>query len=347
MKRIATLDGWRGIAISMVLVDHARFSMHIDPSASMSTGPHGVTLFFVLSGFLITSRLAAEKQSTGSIDLRRFYVRRFFRLMPAAWTFLWFALIYTVFSPGALVGLFNIVAALLFFRNYSYLLAPGPALTGHFWTLSIEEQFYIVWPSILVLTGSRMARWVALSGAVLIGIYRFAHWSSLASLSFEPAQATQLHADSLLLGCAAALFLPRIRPYLRDWMVIPLLIALVPCIANYHLLIPLRESIILALLLAITSSSESKAFAILNWKPVAFLGTISYSLYLWQQPFTSYGHIGPRHLLFAAVALPCFALGSYYLIEKPFIDRPYRKCLDVVPATGTVASGVDSPLSGE
>ena len=125
MKRIPTLDGWRGVAILLVLVDHARFALHLDPSASMSTGPHGVTLFFVLSGFLITSLLTQEKQSKGSIDLRRFYVRRFFRLMPAAWAFLWFALVYAILSPQRLVGFVNIAAALLFVRNYSYLFAPG------------------------------------------------------------------------------------------------------------------------------------------------------------------------------------------------------------------------------
>jgi peptidoglycan/LPS O-acetylase OafA/YrhL len=329
MNRIPTLDGWRGIAIMLVLIDHARFALHLDPSAGMSTGLHGVTLFFVLSGFLITSRLVAEKQSKGSIDLRHFYARRFFRLMPAAWVFLWFAAVHAAFSSERLVGFINVGAALLFCSNYSYLIAPSIGLTGHFWTLSIEEQFYIAWPSILILSGSRIARWVAVGGAALVTIYRIVRWSSLARLPVELAQATQLHADALLLGCAVALFLPRIRRYLRDWMVLPLVAALIPCITSYHLLIPVRESIIIALLLAITSCSGSRLFLIFEWKPLAFLGTISYSLYLWQQPFTSLGHNGPHQLWFAAVAFPCVALGSYYLVEKPFIEQTRRKRSEV------------------
>jgi len=91
MKRIPTLDGWRGIAVLLVLADHVRFALHAEASPGVATGQHGVTIFFVLSGFLITSKLMEEKNATGSIDLRSFYVRRFFRLMPAAWAFLLFA----------------------------------------------------------------------------------------------------------------------------------------------------------------------------------------------------------------------------------------------------------------
>ena len=84
MKRIPALDGWRGIAILMVLADHVIFNVwQRYPRPWMRTGTHGVTLFFVLSGFLITSNLLAEP-----ISLRKFYIRRFFRLIPTAWTFL-------------------------------------------------------------------------------------------------------------------------------------------------------------------------------------------------------------------------------------------------------------------
>src|ERR1700678_2855001 len=84
MKRITVLDGWRGVAILLVLFDHIQFSIHgTYPQPWMQTGQHGVTIFFVLSGFLITSKLIEKP-----IDLRHFYIRRFFRLMPAAWTYL-------------------------------------------------------------------------------------------------------------------------------------------------------------------------------------------------------------------------------------------------------------------
>jgi peptidoglycan/LPS O-acetylase OafA/YrhL len=327
MKRIPTLDGWRGIAILLVLVDHGLAALHFTPITGRTTGQHGVSVFFVLSGFLITSRLTAEKQTTGAIDLRRFYVRRFFRLMPAAWLYLCFAFVMAMESADKIQGAINCSAALLFFRNYSYLIVPSDWLTGHFWTLSIEEQFYIVWPSMLAFAGARIARWAAVLAAAVIAIYRFAHWSTLMSLPAEHTQVTQLRADALLMGCAVALFMPSIRPYLRDWMALPLAAAFAVCVARYHLLVPLHESLIIALLLAVTSSSQSRIFSFLDYRPIAFLGTISYSLYLWQQPCTSIAYLGPVQFPIAVVALACLALASYYLVEKRFIALGHRETL--------------------
>jgi peptidoglycan/LPS O-acetylase OafA/YrhL len=327
MKRIPALDGWRGIAILLVLIDHARAALHLDQGAGASTGPHGVTLFFVLSGFLITSRLNFELQSSGTINLRRFYKQRFFRLMPAAWLYLWFAFLIAMLTPNRLNGAINCAAALLLFRNYSHFLVPDSWMTGHFWTLSIEEQFYIGWPSVMAFAGARVARWAAAFTAIIIAAHRFYVWNSISSTPFPLVnlEGTQLCADSLLAGCALALFLPRIRPYLRDWMAFPLIAALAACVMRYHTVMPLHESLIMAFLLAITSSSHSRVFSLLDWKPVAFLGKISYSLYLWQQPLTTFAEKGPGHFLIAVVALPCMALGSYYFIEKPFIERGRRK----------------------
>jgi peptidoglycan/LPS O-acetylase OafA/YrhL len=322
MRRIPTLDGWRAIAILLVLVDHALAALNLGPGGT--TGQHGVTIFFVLSGFLITSRLADEKQSTGSINLRRFYLHRFFRLMPAAYFYLVFAFIFCILiSRATWRESINFVAALLFFRNYSIHLVPADWITGHFWTLSIEEQFYIVWPSMLAFVNLRSARWIAVAGALIISIYRFAIWST--ALPMYQTQDTQLRADSLLAGCAVALFMPKILPYLRDWMTLPLVAAFALCVARYQVLIPLHESLIIAFLLAITTSSKSRAFYFLNWRPVAFLGMLSYSLYLWQQPFTLVARCGWIPFICAVVLLPCVALYSYYRIEKPFIERSHRK----------------------
>jgi peptidoglycan/LPS O-acetylase OafA/YrhL len=200
-------------------------------------------------------------------------------------------------------------------------------MTGHFWTLSIEEQFYIGWPSVMAFAGARVARWAAAFTAIIIAAHRFYVWNSISSTPFPLVnlEGTQLCADSLLAGCALALFLPRIRPYLRDWMAFPLIAALAACVMRYHTVMPLHESLIMAFLLAITSSSHSRVFSLLDWKLVAFLGKISYSLYLWQQPLTTFAEKGPGHFLIAVVALPCMALGSYYFIEKPFIERGRRK----------------------
>ena len=306
----------------MVLIDHANRAM--GPNNAETIGLHGVTIFFVLSGFLITTGLMREKEATGRIDLRKFYIRRFFRLMPCAWNFLLFALVMAMLSPERSVALSNIIAALFFFRNYAQLFVPNYALTGHFWSLSIEEQFYLIWPSLLILLGMHRARWFAVAGATAIAIYRFAHWSNIVV-----PWGTHVRADALLAGCAVALFLPTIRKWLRAWMAIPLLTGLVLCIIRYRGLIPLHESAIIALLLAVTSSSESALFRILDWKPVAFLGTISYSLYVWQQPYALAVFSHSMQPLAAVLELFGIALISYFFLEEPLVVLGHK----LTPAT--------------
>jgi peptidoglycan/LPS O-acetylase OafA/YrhL len=322
MKRIPTLDGWRGIAILLVLVDHAILATRRNNAET--TGQHGVTIFFVLSGFLITTRLMREKEETGRNDLRQFYIRRFFRLMPCAWGFLLFSLIPAMQSPERSGALANIISALFFFRNYAHLFASDFQLTGHFWSLSIEEQFYLAWPSLMIVLGMHKARWFAVAGAAAIAFYRFAHWSSIESQPPFFRDGTHIRADALLIGCAMALFLPSIRRWLRTWMAIPLLAGLVMCMMRYYSLVPLHESAIIALLLAVTASSRSAFFRILDWKPLTFLGTISYSLYVWQQPFAIMVH-GRFMQPFAAVAMLFgVALISYYFLEEPSVKLGHK-----------------------
>ena len=139
-QRIPSLDGWRGIAILLVLFDHIQmplFGRYARPW--MQTGQHGVTIFFVLSGFLITSKLIE-----GPINLRQFYIRRFFRLMPAAWIYLATLLFLNRMTGISFTTWPELHACLFFYRNMVDV--PGPGLAGHFWSLSLEEQFYLVWP---------------------------------------------------------------------------------------------------------------------------------------------------------------------------------------------------------
>ena len=320
MKRIPTLDGWRGIAVLLVLADHVRFALHAEASPGVATGQHGVTIFFVLSGFLITSKLMEEKNATGSIDLRSFYLRRFFRLMPAAWVFLLLAAIGAVISDRSATAARGIFSSLFFWRNYAYLFGPDHGLTGHFWSLSIEEQFYLVWPFLMVIAGRRAIRWVAVTGAVAIALYRFVSWDRLIQLPLWKICGTHLRADALLIGCVAALFLPLIKTYLRAWMALPLLAALIACFIHYRALIPASESLTIAALLLVTSQCRTAVFQVLDWKPLAFLGTISYGVYLWQQLFMLevYGG-GSVYLSFAFFAGAVAT--SYLFIEKPLMER--------------------------
>ena len=164
---IPTLDGWRAIAILMVLVDHALFFGFRASRVALwpvppALGLHGVNLFFALSGFLITSRLLEEWRVTGAISLRGFYIRRAFRILPAA------LLVLAATATLGLVGLIpvsrmEVLGAVFFFRNYlpgaSYPDATG-FFTEHYWSLAVEEHFYLAWPALLLLTlRKRWAPW--------------------------------------------------------------------------------------------------------------------------------------------------------------------------------------------
>lgn len=334
--RIPTLDGWRGIAILLVLIDHAGKASRLN---LIPTGVHGVTLFFVLSGFLITSRLMSEQTRTGSVSLKNFYRRRFFRLMPCAWLYL---LIVFLISRNSHVQTDlpqGILPSLLFFRNFAHI--DGIVLTGHFWSLSIEEQFYLIWPAAFILFGARRAAWLAVGASLFLATYRFTNWNHI---SLVDSVATQYHADALLIGCASALVLPQLRHHLRAWMALPLCASAVYFIAEFHMLVPMREPLVITGLLAVTTSTRSRMFAPLNWRPLTFLGLISYSLYVWQEPFMFLRYQTLSSRFIGVAALFAVALTSYYFVERPMIslgktlDPRNRK--DVTSSASAMASNV-------
>ena len=316
--RIPTLDGWRGIAILMVLFDHFQVSLFgYCPIPWLQTGQHGVTIFFVLSGFLITSKLIE-----GPIDLKQFYIRRLFRLLPAAWAYLAFLLLLDRLTMIHATPLSDIRACVLFYRNY-YHSPTAIHFAGHFWSLSLEEQFYLLWPWVLVLAGAWRSRWIAIAGAAGCAIYRWIHWSYYANIPFANYQ-SQVRADALLVGCALALLLsePSTRERAERYssmFVVPSLALLVFCIARFHSLPPLCEGVAIAgLILASTLNSRLLVARTLSIVPLAWLGIVSYSIYLWQQLFIQLGS-GTSRVLSLLVALPVFSLASFYFIEKPGI----------------------------
>lgn len=343
-QRIPSLDGWRGIAIAMVLFDHIQFAAtdgYLRPWTQ--TGRHGVTIFFVLSGFLITSNLIA-----GPINLKRFYIRRFFRLMPAAWLFLGTTALFDLLTGMRLTSWADIRACLFFYRNYTGLLKSN--IAGHFWSLSIEEQFYLVWPCLLVLFGLRRCRWIAAATAVCIASFRWLMWQHYQDKLL--ANRTEVRADALLVGCLMALLLSdsMIRERVLRWSkfcALPAGLGLMLGIGFFHLLQPLWESVCIAVLLSSTMLHPNDAISrIISSKPLTWLGTISYSLYLWQELFMV---VRRNPLLLATgicLVLPVCALGSYFLVERPTTrlgrrltapspDKPLERSSILVPVTET------------
>lgn len=312
-RRIAVLDGWRGIALLLVLLEHVVTSITGSyPFSWTQTGQHGVTLFFVLSGFLITARL-----KEGNLDLKKFYIRRFFRLMPVAWAYLATVEVVGLLLGHSWISLHELAACVFFFRNY--IGGQATVYAGHFWSLSMEEQFYLVWPLLLLLAGSRRAAWIATAGAFACAFFRLENWTHYNRLweSFH----TEVRADALFTGCVLALILSgRSRePILRfaGRATLPALALLLYCFYAFHWLPPLMESVAFALLIAATLSSPvSRLRKVLESRVLVWVGSVSYSVYVWQQVFIMPRWHGAARILMYGL-MPIFALASYYLIEKP------------------------------
>lgn len=213
IRRVDGVDGLRGLAVIAVVIYH--FFGNVMPGGFL-----GVDLFFVLSGFLITSLLIRERAVTGRIDLKDFWLRRLRRIFPAA--------VFVLFIGIAAAGLVGGDAAVslptqflgtLFFVNNwtqiagseSYFADSGVQVFAHYWSLAVEEQFYLLWPLIftalgLFLVNNRRIKWAAIAGAVLSAVWMVIKYDP----SGDPTRVyygTDTHAFGLLLGAALALWI--------------------------------------------------------------------------------------------------------------------------------------------
>jgi len=276
----------------------------------MSYAILGVRIFFVISGYLITTLLLQEQAKTGTISLRDFYVRRAYRILPAATAFLIPALI---ISRHELTW-YHAAAAVLYLSDFD---PTRPRFLGHLWSLSVEEQFYLLWPSVL-------KRWYGHRVGILLGVVAIAPLYQLVgyALQLHVAQTFFAVADNLAIGCLLAIFAPRI-PQIRKWlglaMIAPvLLVPLCLAVSRTRTLIllfvlwPLMYVSIAGVLLHVVQTPSR----LLNLGPVVWLGKISYSLYLWQQVFVFGPGPRPAYLIIPAVGMACL---SYYLVERPML----------------------------
>ena len=144
LRRIPSLDGMRAVALVFVLANHVLFAQDT-PWLLLWDGQMGLRVFFVMSGFLITGMVMAEKRKTGRIDLKRFYLRRALRILPVIVVYLG-ALAALTAAGWLRVPAAELWTSLLSIRDW----VPGNWYTGHFWSLSFEERFYLVWPSLVI-----------------------------------------------------------------------------------------------------------------------------------------------------------------------------------------------------
>ena len=207
--RIPSLDGLRAMSICLVIVGHASATVAVfSHSAStlfafIGAGRLGVSVFFVISGFLITKLLAREQQAAQSIDLKAFYIRRMLRIFPAFYCY-WLVVLALTLLGCIHVPRLDLVSSAVYIWNYVPRKVDSWFL-GHTWSLSLEEQFYLLWPFILFLSGPKRGKWIA------FGIVVFAPFLRVASYflfpSTRPLIGMMLHtrADSLMIGSLLAL----------------------------------------------------------------------------------------------------------------------------------------------
>jgi peptidoglycan/LPS O-acetylase OafA/YrhL len=321
---LPTLDGWRAVAIVAVLCCHAGW-----PTPTLAPyGAMGVSLFFAISGFLITRRLTDEKR----IDLAAFFRRRAFRILPPIVVYLVVLAVLGLWLRVIPVDSAQLLASLFFFRNYHTALAGHGWYTGHFWSLAVEEHFYLFWPVLLSIAGFRRARWLAPLFALAIAGWRaldlhygwVAHWNPALAGSLGR---TDYRLDSLLLGCAMALIWHHARVQALLERISGTALAIAAAVAAVCCQIwtpPAYLTIVAALMVVIPASTVAQPRCwlgrILEWRPLAWIGRLSYSLYIWQQLFLAPSPAGlwqraPWNL---AAAFAC-AAASYYLIERPAI----------------------------
>jgi peptidoglycan/LPS O-acetylase OafA/YrhL len=339
--RIASLDGLRGISVALVLLAHGGVSMGAPRwlHETYSLANIGVRVFFVISGYLITHLLLTERARTGEIDLAAFYVRRSFRILPAAYVYM---AIVIVACWSSLSGV-DVASSVLYLANYH---EHHAWVLSHLWSLGVEEQFYLLWPLLLVLLFARrravLGAALALSPLVRAGLMvAFALRVPLVSMQSVTFWFPSV-ADALATGCLLAVVRPELERRARTlgsrWMLlVPLAtLALVQVqridsrytgIAYQVLVIPLIH---VGIALTVDHCVRAR-YRVLNAGPLRWSGLASYSLYLWQQPFLEStvkltGSAGwwQRYPLNFALSAAC-GFASYYLVEQPVLRYRERR----------------------
>ena len=333
------VDGLRAVAIATVVAYHAWPSL-------LSGGFIGVDVFFVISGFLITRLILAELQA-GTFSLPVFLARRIRRLLPAAAVSM-----SVVIAAGAVILLpetfrelgRSVVAAslmfanLLFYRTAGYFSAPAdekPLL--HAWSLSVEDQFYLTWPLLLLLLAPRLPRaaLIALASALLLASFAHAELTLPANQDYAFYMLLP-RAWELLAGCLLALLAGALRP--EGYVAGVLATAGLAVIgASAVLLAPGAHFPGLGALPAVAGtmmviaaglgSDQGRAPAVvrlLSWRPIVLAGLVSYSLYLWHWPILSLGQyaasrpLNPVETLAAGAVSIALAVLSWRYVERPF-----------------------------
>lgn len=368
LASIPALDGIRAVAVFLVLFFHLGI---VQPAIPFVPGPLGVLGFFVLSGFLITWLLIREQEKTGSISLKGFYRRRALRIFPAFYVF-W---LIAVGSRWLVHGRSDVpwpqaLSAFFYVSNYLHAIAhPFPTFIQHTWSLSAEEQFYLLWPlAFLLFSKKRKLLMLGLTIVIAaIWLHRAQLWMSSHS-GYHITYAFDTRADALLVGCLLALALKEevggqaperiCRPTWAPVVTILLIgvsVFLDHAWEGYQLVggLALEPLLVAVLICQLIVQTRYWAWRWLDSKPAVYLGRISYPLYLYHMEATHLASRITAHIagqsteVFVASAVVlavAIASCSYYLVERPFLSLKTRS--SAAAAAPMLKMPVASPQTG-
>jgi peptidoglycan/LPS O-acetylase OafA/YrhL len=354
LGRVPELDGVRGLAILFVLGNHAPLGRL---SSLLPGGFAGVDIFFVLSGFLITTLLVQEFDATGSINLWNFYVRRALRLAPALIGMLMVLCLFSfvVYDRAQAQGnCRDALIALFYSSNWVRVFSKNQlGLLAHTWSLSTEEQFYLLWPLILLalLRFTPRRHYVVLVAAAiallswLVNIHLAMRLPSTPRLILHLCFGLDSRAETLMLGCilgvvlSSGLINEHTKTTIQKWLkvVAPLSLLVLLAFSIFSYLIGPRffycGFVVLALLAAalicdvmVSPRSFTKRLLAMKW--LVWMGSISYGLYLWHWPIVhAMNQFGYKGWTIVLIGLPLtflFVLPSYYFMERPILQLRKR-----------------------
>ena len=354
---VVGLDGVRGVAVLLVFISHFHWILSPDPfltkvtpwhfiNRTLEAGFMGVDIFFVLSGFLITSLLMKDRSTNQKNLFKRFYRRRALRLLPALYALLiadFFVSRWENF-PGDIQWR-TTWHAILFLNNWNIVNNFGEAQNdlGHLWSLGIEEQFYLIWPLTIWLLAklkipSKMMIPLILFASLVVMVHRTSLWNDGTSWIILYIR-TDTRLDSLLIGAMFA--------YVYRHFQVPSKIlnsvATLSLMGLVYIKYVLDKSpfifemgwTIIALLAGfiILSVAEGVFFVqkVFTWRPLTMIGKVSYGLYLWHMPiFLLFGrHVTsgsrPLRLLIGIIIASVVTSLSWFFIEKPFLNLKNRR----------------------
>ncbi len=341
--RIRVLDGWRGVSILLVIVGHLVNDRFWDDSPvnllyrfTDVLSVMGVEIFFVISGFIITSLALREEETFGQFSPAAFYIRRVLRIIPPYVLYLLCILFLSVAGKIGQLPSQTLLGA-VFACNLPQ--ADCGWFVGHSWSLAYEEQYYVLFPLLFLWLGSGFKRMLGWLLIVLLGLPVLRLALNLGPVWFAICHAS-FFMSFICIGALMAAYSGRLKQMSENRHAAHAIVMAAICLAGLlsldvfsharpdllhvaklrTLLVPTLEPLCIAWLIGSSVYIKNWATRLLGSVPLQFLGMISYSLYLWQQLFTSNpsGYHGAPWLKFAPLMLVVAVL-SYYLVERPCI----------------------------